>query len=100
MLCECYTYTYMCVCSLTLDENFQISIAPKCTGNTELHDPIANTQCASNRFRSYFREVVVRCLCLQWPRRRTCSYEGSPEPARRAPACDDHSSRSRSRSGK
>ncbi|XP_042869475.1 tachykinin-like peptides receptor 86C [Penaeus japonicus] len=50
------------------------------------------------RFRSYFREVVVRCLCLQWPRRRTCSYEGSPEPARRVPACDDHSSRSRSRS--
>ncbi|XP_069952980.1 tachykinin-like peptides receptor 99D isoform X2 [Cherax quadricarinatus] len=47
------------------------------------------------RFRSYFREVVMKCLCLKCPR-RTSSYDGSPQLQRRYPPCDDPSSRSRS----
>ncbi|KAK3869948.1 hypothetical protein Pcinc_024781 [Petrolisthes cinctipes] len=59
------------------------------------------------RFRSYFREVVLGCVCLRCPRRRLSSYDGSPTPARRNPNThhhhhhhhptgDDPSSRSRS----
>ncbi|XP_068201558.1 tachykinin-like peptides receptor 86C [Palaemon carinicauda] len=47
------------------------------------------------RFRSYFRELVLHCVCLRWPR-RNLSYEGSPEMERRHPPRDEHSSRSRS----
>ncbi|XP_068200430.1 tachykinin-like peptides receptor 86C isoform X3 [Palaemon carinicauda] len=47
------------------------------------------------RFRSYFRELVLHCVCLSWPR-RNLSYEGSPEMERRHPPRDEHSSRSRS----
>ncbi|KAK4324826.1 hypothetical protein Pmani_004567 [Petrolisthes manimaculis] len=60
------------------------------------------------RFRSYFREVVLGCVCLRCPRRRLSSYDGSPIPTRRNlnthhhhhhhhhhPTGDDPSSRSR-----
>nr|QPB70564.1 putative tachykinin-related peptide receptor II variant 3 [Homarus americanus] len=47
------------------------------------------------RFRSYIKEVVLKCLCLKCPRRPS-NYDGSPQLERRCPPCDDHSSRSRS----
>ncbi|XP_063873601.1 LOW QUALITY PROTEIN: tachykinin-like peptides receptor 86C [Scylla paramamosain] len=47
------------------------------------------------RFRAYFREVVLQCVCLQC-HRRSPSYEGSPTLERRHVPCDDPSSRSRS----
>ena len=47
------------------------------------------------RFRSYFREVVLQCVCLQC-HRRPANYEGSPTVERRHVPCDDPSSRSRS----
>ncbi|XP_050714385.1 tachykinin-like peptides receptor 99D [Eriocheir sinensis] len=47
------------------------------------------------RFRAYFREVVLQCVCLQC-HRRSANYEGSPTLERRHVPCDDPSSRSRS----
>ena len=47
------------------------------------------------RFRAYFREVVLNCLCLRW-HRRSHSYDASPDMIRRNIQRDDQSSRSRS----